>query len=33
MNYELLEDSAWRGPLMLAMQRAILTEIQPHGLA
>lgn len=26
MNYELLEDSAWRGPLMLAMQRAILTE-------
>jgi hypothetical protein len=26
MNYELLEDSAWRGPLMLAMQRAILAE-------
>lgn len=23
MNYELLEDSAWRGPLMLAMQRTI----------
>jgi hypothetical protein len=26
MNHELLEDSAWRGPLMLAMQRAILAE-------
>lgn len=26
MNYELLEDSAWRGPLMLAMQRAITAE-------
>lgn len=26
MDYELLEDSAWRGPLMLAMQRAILAE-------
>lgn len=26
MNYELLEDSVWRGPLMLAMQRAIVAE-------
>jgi len=26
MNYELLEDSAWRGPLMLAMQRAIVAD-------
>lgn len=26
MNYQLLEDSAWRGSVMLAMQRAILAE-------
>ncbi len=26
MNYELLEDSAWRGPLMLAVQRAIVAD-------
>ncbi|WP_187427585.1 abortive infection family protein [Comamonas sp. Z1] len=26
MNHDLLDDSAWRGPLLLAMQRAILTE-------
>ncbi len=26
MNYELLGDSVWRGPLVLAMQRAMLAE-------
>ncbi|MBR8171600.1 abortive infection family protein [Burkholderia cenocepacia] len=26
MNHDLLDDSAWRGPLMLAMQRAIVAE-------
>jgi len=26
MNYQLLNDSAWIGPLMLALQRAILSE-------
>lgn len=26
MNHDLLNDSAWRGPLLLAMQRAILAE-------
>ena len=26
MNYQLLDDSAWRGSLILAMQRAILAE-------
>ena len=28
MNHDLLEDAAWRGPLMLAMQRAIVAEFK-----